>query len=378
MTGPRRRPSRALRGPLAWFTNQRGEALTALILVGDALISLAIFLLGSASILSVQDRQQLETCIQSVSAHTASLKQRYSRSDDIPADDPSVLDIKTCKAILDHFATQTLPTFGSNSAFIQNLRDAIDGVLVDLARCRIDAVFPNAPIAGKAANFQVLAKIPLSGAGASGSAILTLPGSSVSAPLTSFSGLLWDSQFTVSADHTPPPGTESEVTVTAQSVVGQATNGQCPGGITPNASGQCIVSCTSPPTTIVWANPPIPQIKAFTVIPSTVVKGSVEPLLIVWNIANAETATIDQGIGEVDPKNGFTLDVPPDQDTVYTLTATGTRPQDTKTATAKVTVQAAPTLTLTSPGNQTTVTGTSVVVSGTLSGRFRGGSRRSA
>ena len=76
--------------------------------------------------------------------------------------------------------------------------------------------------------------------------------------------------------------------------------------------------------------------------------------------------TIDQGVGEVDTKSGFSFELPPDQDTTYTLTAVGARPQDTRTATqtVKVTNSTPFTVSITSPGGNSQTTATSVAVTG--------------
>ena len=61
-----------------------------------------------------------------------------------------------------------------------------------------------------------------------------------------------------------------------------------------------------------------PVVEYFTVNPTSIVAG--ESAALIWKIANAQTATIDNGIGIVNHVNG-SIYVSPDQDAVYTLIA---------------------------------------------------------
>ncbi len=82
--------------------------------------------------------------------------------------------------------------------------------------------------------------------------------------------------------------------------------------------------------------PPRPVIKQFVAEPSTIQRGQSATLR--WAVENADTVSIDQGIGTV-PATGERR-VFPSQSTTYTLTAQG--PGGTATATARVTVTEPP------------------------------------
>ena len=79
----------------------------------------------------------------------------------------------------------------------------------------------------------------------------------------------------------------------------------------------------------------VPRIVKFSAAPLTIAQGSISTLL--WVVDNADTVTIDQGVGTVDNRGG-TKDVTPQQTTVYTLTATNKFGSVTQTVTVNVTV----------------------------------------
>jgi hypothetical protein len=79
----------------------------------------------------------------------------------------------------------------------------------------------------------------------------------------------------------------------------------------------------------------VPRIVKFSAAPLTIAQGSTSTLL--WVIENADTVTIDQGVGTVDNRGG-TKDVTPQQTTIYTLTATNKFGSVTQTVTVNVTV----------------------------------------
>jgi hypothetical protein len=93
--------------------------------------------------------------------------------------------------------------------------------------------------------------------------------------------------------------------------------------------------------------------------PASIVSGAETTLI--WSSANADTCTIDNGIGEVVP-NG-SLSVSPTQTTIYTITATG--PGGTATASAVVNVRTID-IAITSPSDGASITGSSVLVKGTV------------
>jgi hypothetical protein len=130
-----------------------------------------------------------------------------------------------------------------------------------------------------------------------------------------------------------------------------------------------LVTCTTPTVAVTWDDPPIPEIRLFLAAPSTVVQGAGTIVGLTWIVQKAAFGKIriDRGVGFVDAVGAF-FGPSPDDDTTFTLTAEGRRPEDTRTATAKVKVLKAPTLTLTAPANNSEVTGAfpSVPVAGTV------------
>lgn len=225
---------------------------------------------------------------------------------------------------------------------------------------------PAAPEAGLTGAIYVNATIPFAGPTTNVTATLTLRGSQFSASL--------DRGPYVSAGHVGIPanqsataaGEVSTVVVIATSVVAGGAGGVCIPPST-NQGGQCVVSCTTPTRNVVWKDPPVPEIKLFLAAPPSIDSANPVPVVLAWNVANAKQVTIDQGVGEVS-STGSSFELPPDQDTTYTLTAVGARPQDTKTATQAVTVtNSTPfTVSITSPGGNIQTTAASVAVTGTV------------
>ncbi len=78
--------------------------------------------------------------------------------------------------------------------------------------------------------------------------------------------------------------------------------------------------------------PPVPSV-SITASPETIVAGQTSTLS--WSSTNAETASIDNGIGSVDV-NG-SISVSPTQDTTYTITVNGPGGSDSASVTIKVT-----------------------------------------
>jgi hypothetical protein len=90
----------------------------------------------------------------------------------------------------------------------------------------------------------------------------------------------------------------------------------------------CKDTVTPPP-------PQAPTIVSFTATPATIHTG--ESSTLSWNVTNATSLTIDNGVGAV---TGTSKSVSPTQTTTYTLTATNTA--GSRTATATVTIQLVP------------------------------------
>jgi hypothetical protein len=355
------RAARAI-GLLGGWRSQRGEAVSAVLTLAAVVAGVLALLPTTAAVV---DRTRINECIAGIDAATARLKQRFGATGTTPLDDPDVIYIKACKAYADEL-TATI-SFPGNSGALKNLKAAADAALQGVGRCAILEVLPNPAISGLTHFLGVTANIPLGGGSAVVSASASVLGKVLSTGLVSDGGFSWSGTFGVSdesSDHAA--GTVSEIVVTAQANLGAAVNGQCPAGSTLGPGGQCVVSCTTAPQNVVWEAPQIPQIALFKALPDAVARGSLSLVTLAWNVRHAESVSIDQGIGEVDPKSGYFLEFPPDQDTVYTLTARGVRAEDTQTASAKITVQLPPALTLSSPGSNSTVTSDSVAVTGTV------------
>lgn len=116
-------------------------------------------------------------------------------------------------------------------------------------------------------------------------------------------------------------------------------------------------SATTQITVTVTPGPPIVHLNAD---PPSIDPGSSSTLT--WSASNADTVTIDQGIGAVSASGSKS--VSPAATTIYTLTASG--PGGATTAQAKVTVNAPITLTITSPTDGQAVTRTDLLVTGTV------------
>jgi hypothetical protein len=109
-----------------------------------------------------------------------------------------------------------------------------------------------------------------------------------------------------------------------------------------------------------------PVITSFSVNPDEIAPG--QSATLSWVITGATSASIDQGVGAVDPKSG-SIPVSPTQKTTYTLTASGSGGSaDPKSVTVRV--EAKPqtyTITLESSGGGNLATTDTVTVDGTVS-----------
>jgi uncharacterized protein YkwD len=108
--------------------------------------------------------------------------------------------------------------------------------------------------------------------------------------------------------------------------------------------------------------PPDPPTVAITADPEEIVTG--ESSTLTWSSTNAESVSIDQGIGSVDVNGSVT--VSPTQTTIYTITATG--PGGNATDSATVQLNSIPLeVTVINPSDKTEFTKSPVTVSGTVS-----------
>jgi len=348
-----------------------------------ALLGLAGFITGvlvtlitvAFPALSALERQDLAACLKSVDTATQNLRQKYGTQGTVPLDDPNVIAIRQCQDLV-NLITNKLPDVGNQPA-IQSLRAAVNSGLSALTTCAISSVTPSSPTPGLSFGFLVEANVPLAGTDASGSIRATIGQGSFSGSISpkSAGSTAWSGLIGIPEDVSQQAsGKTMQLTVNAQSDVGPLVNGQCPGNADPKSPpGKCFIPCASSPFEVVWAAAPkLPDIKVFTAVPGTVTQSANTPIGLAWNVQNATGVSIDQGVGAVG-LIGSAIELPPDQDTTYTLTATGpfpslgcAAPHNSCTATAKVTVEKAPLVFLTAPGNNSTIPGTSVGVAGTV------------
>jgi hypothetical protein len=324
---PRIAPWRA-----AFWRSQRGEVVVTIIALGGVLgAALAGMVIGA----SITERDGLLDCIKRVDAATKDLQATFPGGGSVPLDDPRVRTIKGCQAFLESVAQGTSVGVGPG---VKNLRDLINKSTARVGACYVQSVYPGAPKAGVDTAIEVYAQAPFRSSLGSGVARLTVRGQQFVGNLFSVAG-----RNDVQAGAIAVPrnvsesaaGEASELVVTLTGPIGPPIQGQCLDGTL--QGGQCVVSCTTGPKAVVWKAPPLPDIKLFLAAPSTIDKVKPTPVALVWSVKDATSVTIDQGVGEV-AGQGQTVELPPDQDTIYTLTAVGARPQDIVKATQKVTV----------------------------------------
>ena len=116
---------------------------------------------------------------------------------------------------------------------------------------------------------------------------------------------------------------------------------------------------TSTASVTITVTDPLPIVE-LTVEPAQIMTG--ESATLIWNTTYADTLSIDQDLGTVEP-NG-TMTVYPLQTTTYTITATGSG--GTATASATATVTHPITLRITEPLDGAGISDTSVTVRGTI------------
>ncbi|WP_166404887.1 LamG-like jellyroll fold domain-containing protein [Desulfonema ishimotonii] len=136
--------------------------------------------------------------------------------------------------------------------------------------------------------------------------------------------------------------------------------------VSPAETTTYILTATGPGGThtasaTVTVNPPAPVINTFTADPTEITAGAFSSLS--WNVTNADTVTIDNGIGTVGESGS--VSVSPDQTTTYTITVTDFS-GNPHTAEFTINVIQPPiTVNITSPADGATVTGREVTIKGT-------------
>ncbi len=165
--------------------------------------------------------------------------------------------------------------------------------------------------------------------------------------------LIWSTASTQSAaiDNgigTVTPAAAGSTTVTPTATTTYTLTATGADGTTP-ATASITITVTEPPPTA-----------QLTASASSIVRG--QSATLNWTTANAQSATIDNGVGAVTPTAAGSTTVTPAAATTYTLTATGAEGTTAATASVTITVIEPPTAQLTAaassvlPGQSTTLT----------------------
>lgn len=265
-------------------------------------------------------------------------------------DDPNVVRINNCvragKKIIDSFkGFMSGKTSDQVQAITLNSQQ-----LQDLTRCTITITGPPSPVeaftSDKNPIINITATIPL---GSKGSAAnILLDGTVVGALFYQEKGDFWgSSQFHLDGTG-KTAGKTSTIKVTGTRVVD-------PGDGTPLVTATCT---STNAVTVNWKAPPKPVITKFGALPEEIEPPTVKTSVLGWAITDADTASINQGVGDVNAKTGAKA-VSPEKETIYTLTAKGPGGDaEPKTVTVKVKKQPPPpvyAITLSSGGNDRTI-----------------------
>ena len=312
----------------------------------------------------------------------------------IPEDDPSVVAFRQCEAIQKTFSDSVK---AGNFQAISELNNQINIGLQFVGKCNITSNF-RVGVAGVNYSDVVEAYINFS-AGSQGAGTIFASGAAAGAGgFRSTNSPNWIGNIAISADASKDAaGKTSQVIVTARTPAVKPRNqdGSCPGasiedggrcvqivqldGTCPPGQiidgGRCLISCPTDPKEIFWKAPPLPKVNAFTVSPLSIEKGSTSPVQLNWVVSNAQSASIDKGIGEitVNPEKsvaGFrVLNPPPTESTTWTLLALGVNPGSSDFGTATLVVKEPDkpvTVAITSPAADELILEQGVTVSGVV------------
>lgn len=246
---------------------------------------------------------------------------------------------------------EILKKYQNLSGISSDKRASIDhnlGELQTVTACTITITQPSGGVTALTSDknpfVNITANIPL----ASGASVNVLLDGTVVSSLSP-KGTIWvSSQFHLDGTG-KTAGTTSVITVTG-------------------TAGDPPATCTSTNSvTVNWKAPPKPVITTFGALPLEIEPPTTKTSVLGWAITDADTASIDQGVGAVNAKTGA-KGVSPEQGTTYTLTAIG--PGGTATATTEVKVKKQPppplayTITLESSGGGNLATTDQVTVDG--------------
>jgi hypothetical protein len=342
------------------YGNQRGEVVGVVLIFAAVL---AATLAATVVAITTSQRADLNTCIDRVLTANYNLKAKYPQGALVPVDDPDVQAIQGCRKLLQDISSSPAVM---NASALKNLRPLVEQGLQNVGTCHIADIVPRGAQAGLTGTVAVFVTFPYASGQQTATATTTVHGVSQTIQMSK-QGLGFHGHFNFSEAASREAGGEvSAVTVNASSVMPPQADGTC---VPPWSlqGGQCVVSC-APTGTFTWFAPPTPSIDFFVATPLTIDRARPTQVVLTWETRFAASVEIDSGVGPVDD-SGTAFLRSPDQKTTYKLTARGVRLEDTKIATRTVEVVDSSQLavTLTSPGGNSTVTTTSVPVTGKVS-----------
>jgi hypothetical protein len=403
----------------AIWRSQRGVGL------GEILVLAALVAAGIAALAPIVTKKapslqagfnEILPCHRIINAAVAGLQYNYGDHKDpdnpdspfigfppglqVPANDPAVVAIKSCKTKLDSF-NESIKT--GNFRALEEIGKQIDSVSTIIGTCKFPDDFKLAAgTAGTEYSDLVLALIPFaSGVQATGSAVAT--GAAAGSGGMKSSGdqnTAWTGQIKIPASASvDAAGGTSSVRVTAKTaaLVRKASDGSCPGASIQDGKycvqiaqadgkcppgqqledGRCYASCTTVDSReINWKAPPPAKAVSFVVSPNQIDKGSTAPVTLLWVVNNAESISVNQGVGDFpsDPSKAnvqgrVVLNPPPQSSTTWTLLALGIQGRTTDSKAATLVVKepdAEAAVSLTSPRPNEQILNFSVPVSGVV------------
>jgi hypothetical protein len=356
---------------------------------------------------------QLKPCLQKVNAAIEGIKCTYGKYEgDLPcedknakflgfpdglqivANDPVNVTFEECKAEMARFSDKVKQ---GNHTAISKLTDQINEYQKLVGQCSITSSF-RPGTAGVAYKDSFQAYIPFSSSVAATGQVAVAGPRPGSGGFRSTTAPNWIGDVNVPAAFgVDDAGTESQVTVKATTVAlapkadngidcypGSESDGSrcvyvvrpdgtCPAGLTPGEGNRCYFSCTTPPKPIAWKAPPPAKVDAFQVTPTSIEKGSKDPVTLSWVVSNTESVSINQGAGDFPAdatkttSGSITLNPPPDKTTTWTLLALGPGGKSSASDTATLVVtESAFTVAITSPTANEQILDSGVTVSGII------------
>ncbi|MBI2883655.1 MAG: hypothetical protein HYY11_07110 [Candidatus Methylomirabilis oxyfera] len=331
--------------------------LGAGILTGLALLASFLAFRFGMPFVDGATRAELKTCITDVKAALDNLREEQSTNVDggtkeLGWDDQRVQIIERCRALLARVANDLRANgttgFTNKGRELTNLiPETIDGFTVSNT-CSLED--PPVGTAGLPYTATIRAHLPFGGSSVTTGLNMTGAVSATADLRQGGEPFSWFGRFNLTGNDTRnASGLSSSINALGSADV-LDRNGNpfvpisgipCPGGSTIQpGSGACKIACSASKS-FTWKTPPIPDIRAFVVAPTTIDLANPPPFItLAWNVHDAVSVSIDQDIGPQAVNNGrssgFWLEFPPIQDTTYTLTATGVLQNMSVSRTVKV------------------------------------------